>query len=217
MELGTGIGTSSCYMAAALDEIGAGHVLTIDNNEELPSWINKTFDQVNPYLKKYITSIIQPSGYNYELMKILENNLAENGFSPVFDFCFIDGAHTWLEDGFAFFLVYHLLKPGGWILFDDLTWTIAGSAEAQKRINQKKQAIPETIQTIPQVLKIWELLVLKHQGFSDFTRAGDWGWARKKSSIKNMPERSLVTELYDNRSILKVFKRLAQRLLNHFK
>jgi predicted O-methyltransferase YrrM len=214
LELGTGIGTSACYMAAALDENGTGNIVSIDSNEELPAWVNKTFDLVNPELKKYFTSIIQPSGYNYELMKMLQNNLTEYGFNPVFDFCFIDGAHTWQEDGFAFSLTYHLLKPGGWILFDDLTWTMAQSAEAQKHIHEKKQIIPEEIQSTPQMLKVWELLVLRHPGFIEFKRSGDWGWARKKSEGTEKTDKSLIVDLYENQSLLNEQKRLIKKILD---
>ena len=35
LELGTGVGTSACYMAAALDELGAGRITTIDRNPDL--------------------------------------------------------------------------------------------------------------------------------------------------------------------------------------
>jgi hypothetical protein len=46
---------------------------------------------------------------------------------PQFDLCYFDGGHTWDVTGFGFVLVDMLLRPGGWIIFDDLNWTIAGS------------------------------------------------------------------------------------------
>ena len=50
-----------------------------------------------------------------------------------YDFCFIDGAHTWDTDGFAFCLVDRMLRPGGWIIFDDLNWTHAHSPTLANR------------------------------------------------------------------------------------
>ena len=61
--------------------------------------------------------------YNWALMEVLT---ASDG-APVFDYIFIDGAHTWVHDALAFFLADRLLKPGGVLDFDDYTWTIRDS------------------------------------------------------------------------------------------
>jgi predicted O-methyltransferase YrrM len=60
--------------------------------------------------------------YNWSLMRVLE----EHG-GPVFDYVFLDGAHTWAHDALAFLLVDRLLVPGGYVDFDDYTWTLRGS------------------------------------------------------------------------------------------
>lgn len=54
--------------------------------------------------------------------------LMEKVSTPIWDYVFLDGAHSWAVDGFAFMLIDRLLKPGGLIDFDDYNWTIAGSA-----------------------------------------------------------------------------------------
>lgn len=46
---------------------------------------------------------------------------------PIWDYVFIDGAHTWDVDGFAFLLVDRLLRPGGHVDFDDYGWTLMKS------------------------------------------------------------------------------------------
>jgi hypothetical protein len=51
-------------------------------------------------------------------MKLLEVHA-----DPIYDFCYIDGGHSWDVSGFGFFLVEKLVRPGGWLLFDDLDWT----------------------------------------------------------------------------------------------
>lgn len=109
LELGFAHGVSSCYMAGYLEEVGKGHLTTIDlriaktnrnpNIEELLSKLN---------LKQYVTPFFERVSYNWRLMKLIEENK-----KPIFDFCYIDGAHDWYNDGFAFFLVDKLLKPGG--------------------------------------------------------------------------------------------------------
>jgi predicted O-methyltransferase YrrM len=60
--------------------------------------------------------------YNWSLMRVLE----EHG-GPVFDYVFLDGAHTWAHDALAFLLVDRLLVPGGYVDFDDYTWTLRDS------------------------------------------------------------------------------------------
>lgn len=114
LELGFRHGVSSCYMASALDELGGGHLTTIDCKDAQDAQPN-----VDELLKKlglssYVTVYYEPVSYIWRLMKLLEENPV-----PIFDFCYIDGAHDWYTDGYAFFLVDKLLKPGGWIIFDD--------------------------------------------------------------------------------------------------
>lgn len=60
--------------------------------------------------------------YNWSLMKLLQVRR-----EPFFDYVFIDGAHVWAIDALTFFLVDRLLKPGGYIDFDDYDWTIRNS------------------------------------------------------------------------------------------
>jgi len=60
--------------------------------------------------------------YNWNLSKILElGNLR-------FDYCFLDGAHTFAVDALTFFLTDRLLNESGFIDFDDYHWRIRGSS-----------------------------------------------------------------------------------------
>lgn len=60
--------------------------------------------------------------YNWSLMKVLERNA-----EPLFDYVFLDGAHTWPLDALAFFLLDRLLQPGGHFDFDDYGWSMSTS------------------------------------------------------------------------------------------
>ena len=53
--------------------------------------------------------------------------LLEEHRGPIFDYVFVDGAHTWAHDALAFLLVDRLLRPGGYVDFDDYTWTLRNS------------------------------------------------------------------------------------------
>jgi hypothetical protein len=58
--------------------------------------------------------------YNWSLMRVLQQNS-----TPIYDYVFLDGAHVWALDALAFFLIDRLLKPGGYIDFDDYGWSVA--------------------------------------------------------------------------------------------
>jgi predicted O-methyltransferase YrrM len=60
--------------------------------------------------------------YNWSLMSVLAEHPG-----PVFDYVFLDGAHTWAHDALAFLLADRLLVPGGYVDFDDYRWTLAAS------------------------------------------------------------------------------------------
>lgn len=62
--------------------------------------------------------------YNWPLMKLLEQG---NG-APIFDYCFLDGAHTVAVDALSFFLCDRLLRVGGYLDFDDYGWRLRGSS-----------------------------------------------------------------------------------------
>ena len=79
---------------------------------------------------------MEPKSYLWRLMKIIEQNS-----EPIYDFIFIDGGHDWYTTGYAFFLVDKLLKPGGYILFDDLDWTVYTSPTANKNNSPLEEQI----------------------------------------------------------------------------
>src|SRR5438876_1193156 len=97
----------------------------------------------------------------------------------LYDFVREGRVHEALELGLAFFLVDKLLRPGGWILFDDLDWRLADNpAEIE---NPWIKSLPEDLKTAPQIGNVFELLVCQHPGYGDFRVDERWGWARKSA------------------------------------
>jgi predicted O-methyltransferase YrrM len=174
LELGFRHGVSSCYMAGALDELGGGNITTIDlvNARRAEPNIEQLMSSLG--LTEYATVFYEPTSYTWRLMKMIEDNP-----SPRFDFCYIDGAHSWFTDGFAFFLVDRLLKPGGRIIFDDLYWTYESSPTL--KYTEKVKLMPQDEKSTPQILKIFELLVKTHPSYGEFLVKDGWGYARKIS------------------------------------
>jgi predicted O-methyltransferase YrrM len=175
LELGFRHGVSTCYLAAALEESEGGRVTTIDletsrdNNPSIETLLERTG------LKDRVVVFREPTSYNWRLMKMLESEPR-----PLFDLCYLDGAHDWFVDGLAFFLVDRLLRPGGWIVFDDLDWTYARSP-SMKDLDLVKN-MPAEERDTPHVRKIYELLVKTHPCYGDFRDEGHWAYAHKMTS-----------------------------------
>ena len=184
LELGFAHGTSTCYLAAALARgPSEGRVVTIDNRSALglqPS----IFDLLERTgLQRLVTPILAHRSYTWELMKLIEKRTHHGTCHPLFDFVFIDGAHSWDTDGLAFFLANKLLRPGAWILFDDLGWTF-GQSPTMKDTETVRNMAEDEIKT-PQVAKVFDLLVRQHPDFDSFRVDGWWGWARKRPQHRN--------------------------------
>jgi hypothetical protein len=93
--------------------------------------------------------------YNWSLMKLLRS-----GGGPRYDFVYVDGAHTWNVDALTFFLVDRLLDVGGYIDFDDYTWSLASSPSLNPTVFPftAKLYTPEQIEE-RQVALVVDLLV----------------------------------------------------------
>lgn len=174
LELGFYHGVSSAYIAWILRKNGGGLLTTVDlaRVRSLKPNIETILRQLD--LGRYVKIYYEERSYTWWLMKMLDA-----GYSCCFDFCYLDGGHTWDNTGFAFFLVTKLLKPGGWLLFDDLDWTLSSMQTDSKNAEWLRKRPPEEIHT-RQIRKVWELLVKPHPDFGEFLEEGQWGFARKK-------------------------------------
>ncbi len=178
LECGFAHGTSACYMAAALEEKGSGLITTIDIQGAKKRKPN-IFELLSlTRLNDYVKPVFADTSYNSELMKIIESQTKNKRCEPIFDFCFIDGAHSWETDGRAFFLVEKLLRPGAWILFDDLNRTYAQSPALKN--TERVKRMPDDQKHTPQVEKVFSLLVRQSTKFENIKIVDDWGWAQKK-------------------------------------
>ena len=99
--------------------------------------------------------------YNWSLMKLLQEH-----DEPIFDYVYLDGSHTWEIDGFAFFLVDKLLKPGGYIEFDDYDWTFMGSPTVNPQVCPLVLTLHSDEQLrVPHVKLVVDLLVKTHPDY----------------------------------------------------
>ncbi len=180
LELGAAFGATSCVMAAAVQASGGGKVVAIDRVLHHP--VNPKVIQEHTQVGDTLEVVIDPLGYNWYLADLIAANTEDNVCHPIFDFCLLDGAHEWEPDALAFSLVAKLIKPGGWIIFDDINFILRGC-----RPNWEKDFghLSDRELDTPQVGMVYELMAKQHPDFTDFsiTHNGRIGWTKKKTKL----------------------------------
>jgi hypothetical protein len=63
----------------------------------------------------------------WSLGKLALDRKQKTGRFDLFDLVYLDGAHTLMCDAAACAILKLLLKPNGYILFDDMNWTFSRS------------------------------------------------------------------------------------------
>ncbi len=202
LELGFAHGVGTCYLANAVQGSDGGHVVAIDLEAARKRTPNIETTMRRAGLDPAGVEIyFEPLSYNWRLMAFLEEGRAGS-----FDFVYLDGAHAWEPDGLAFFLSARLLRPGGWILFDDLNWTMDHSPALQAAGGL--EGLPEEVRQTPQVRKIWELLVKTHQDFDRLIEQDDWAIARKRL---DSPGEKVIVRYHPLAATLLEFKNLVRK------
>lgn len=174
LELGTGFGATTCVLAAAIDEIGGGRIVTIDQYLHEPVNVRRLLEHVG-LSSDLVDAVAEPLGYNWWLADQLRNGFVS---SPSFDLCFLDGAHEFQPDALAFHLAARLLKRGGTFVFDDLNFHLRQVSNWRDVFASRSDRELDT----EQIRMLWDLVVLPHPAFHRFriTCDGRVGWAQKR-------------------------------------
>jgi predicted O-methyltransferase YrrM len=179
LELGTAFGASAAYMAAAVAANGGGRVTTVDRyhfNAGPAPPPEETAERLG--LAGTIDFVrIDHSSYTWWLKQQIEGTTDGAGDAqPAYDFCYLDGAHDWNIDGLAVVLVERLLRPGAWLLLDDLDWTYESSE------SPTPDGLSDEERSAPHVRAVFDVVVRGHPNFDRLRiEDGVWGWARKRS------------------------------------
>ena len=187
LELGTAHGVSAVYMAAALEANGHGRVTTVDF--EGSGWADPSPEELvaRAGLSHRVEIVRRYSSYTWFLKEKIKERTGDGVCEPLYDFCYLDGCKNWTIDGLAVFLVEKLLRPGGWLLMDDLGWSYGeqGSRDGREAcdgIANRSMTAAELAE--PHLMAIFELLVKQHPAFEDFRVEREWwGWARKRRTL----------------------------------
>ena len=171
LELGIAHGTATCYMAAALDERGKGQITAVDLIAA-KDWFRPTAEEQleKTGLGSFVSIYRMQTGYTWFLHDEIRRRTVDNRCEEIYDFCIIDGPKNWTIDGAAFFFVDKLLKPGGWIYFDDYSWTYAESdtkRDVTDGITHRELSQEEKV--TPHIKEVFELLVKQHPNYTHFS------------------------------------------------
>lgn len=186
LELGFAHGTSTCYLAAALREVGRGKVVAVDlkaARAEFDPGLEELAARLD--LEDFIEIHRMQTGYNWFLHDEIQRQSFERGgdCKRIYDLIILDGAKNWTIDSSAFFLADKLLKKGGWFIFDDYSWTYAdadGKRAATDGVTHRE--LSEAERKTPHIREIFHLLVMPHPHYGNFrlqVESGDWAWAQK--------------------------------------
>jgi len=175
LELGTAHGVGAAYMAAA-----GARVTTVD-------FAGAAYDPspedtlARAGVRDRVTIVREFSSYTWWLKERIEERSDRHGnVEPCFDFVYLDGAKNWTIDGLAVVLVEKLLRPGGWLLMDDLEWTYADSPGREATDGIVHRELSERERTQPHLRAVFDLIVAQHPSFTELHRQDEWwGWARK--------------------------------------
>jgi predicted O-methyltransferase YrrM len=180
LELGTAHGVGAAYLAGALTDNGSGRLTTVD-------FAGAAYDPPPEALlaragvTERVRIVREFSSYTWWLKEQVQARSDRDGnVEPLYDFVYLDGAKNWTIDGLAVVLVEKLLRPGGWLLMDDLDWTYAQDPGREATDGIVHRELSEAERTQPHLRAVFELIVAQHPAFTD-VRVQDewWGWARK--------------------------------------
>ncbi len=114
LEVGCAYGISSLYICEALREVNATKHIIIDPYQHSERW--EGIGLANLRRAGYADIIDFHEGLSYQyLSRLTEERVT-------IDFAFIDGAHTFDYVLVDFFLIDKLMKPGGIVILDDLSY-----------------------------------------------------------------------------------------------
>ncbi len=120
-EIGVGIGATTQAIAEMLD--GIGQIVLFSREKDVSEVAHdlqkRGFGNIDA---RWGSPGQTYSGYHFELAR----GFAENAL-PRFDLAYIDGGHVFHLDAPATAVLKELCRPGGYMLFDDWTWSLEQS------------------------------------------------------------------------------------------
>ncbi|WP_417411321.1 class I SAM-dependent methyltransferase [Hoeflea sp.] len=169
-EVGVGIGATTIEFCRMLNEKDKLYLFDYTSTlNELCIDLNENgYNNIYPFGSTKHTF----DSYVWQLLKLAKHHINQ-GNPSIFDFIYLDGAHTFLHDSGAAAVCKLLLKPGGYLLFDDYNWTFMNSPtlNPEKSPAVLKWYSPEQL-AYPNVKMVCEVLMDSDPNFSRQTLDG---------------------------------------------
>jgi predicted O-methyltransferase YrrM len=190
LELGIAHGKTLAVAAAAVEaQERAGLVVGIDL-EIGARWFSPSAETTIANLGLLRTKpIIQREKVSYqwsliqEIKRFTDNDL----LVPIYDLIFLDGAHNVYHDVGAFFMAEMLLRPGGYLIIDDIPWVPAQGMTAPIIWGEDIREWSVEEQKTPHMRLIWEYLAKAHPNLIEFDNSDPWWGVCRKGSPINQP------------------------------
>lgn len=159
-EVGVGIGATTQAIAKTLNGRGTIHIFDFQSSvDELAGDLRKLgYENV----VTHGNSRLHWDSYHWSLAKLLNTER-----KPIFDYAYLDGSHMLLHDLPAFVLLDKLVKPGGYIEFDDYGWKFENSAW-MKSIRQ--EYVTDEQAATPNVKMLVDLFVIGNPNYRMITK-----------------------------------------------
>jgi predicted O-methyltransferase YrrM len=178
LELGTAHGVGAAYLAAALPD--GGRLTTVD-------FAGAAYDPPPEAVLERagvadrVEVVRAYSTYTWWLKEAVQARSDPSGnVTPAYDFVYLDGAKNWTIDGLAVILMEKLLRPGGWLLMDDLDWTYDQDPRREATDGIANRDLSPSERREPHLRAVFELIVAQHPSFTELRVQDEWwGWARK--------------------------------------
>lgn len=122
-EIGIGIGATAVEICKSLDKEDKYYAFDFEDKINL---LFEDFGKLPDIVCELYAEGSSPKvydSYNWNLSKMVLG-MQEKQIDGIFDVVYLDGAHTFWVDGLACCLIKKLIKKDGYIIFDDLNWSI---------------------------------------------------------------------------------------------
>src|SRR5919201_5142658 len=217
LELGTARGGSAVFIAAALEANGAGHLTSVASTRW--QWLDPTPREVleKAGLNDRVTLDKRFSTYTWFLKAEIEKRLdAAGSVQPEYDFIFLDGAKNWSTDGLAVILAERLLRPGGWLLLDDLGWNYEKHCDAPTHYEIEIAKLSDEERIQPHLRAIFDLLIRTNPAFDRFVVQNNWwGWARKSPHVSRRTTGGVLSGRNDARGARARLRQVGRQAWRH--
>jgi predicted O-methyltransferase YrrM len=176
-EVGVGQGASTKPFMRLLNGAGGGELHLFDREPVL--------DNLMPDLQEQqsfagVTVVLHPNpaktyaSYAWELAKMARDLDREGRSVELFDFVYLDGAHAFHHDAAACAVLKRMLKPGGYLVLDDMRWTFNKSASANPtRRPEMADAYTEEQLDTPHVGLVADVLLRRDPEFEEIHLTDD--------------------------------------------